>query len=50
MGLLSTKKAANSTPLLVVLPILTFTFHQYCKHRFEPAFNKYPLEVRIEQI
>ncbi|KAL7150516.1 hypothetical protein ABFS83_05G117700 [Erythranthe nasuta] len=44
MGLLSTKKAANSTPFLVVLPILTLTFHQYCKSRFEPAFRKYPLE------
>lgn len=46
MGLLSTKKAANSTPLLVVLPILTLSFHKYCKSRFEPAFRKYPLEVR----
>lgn len=46
MGLLSTKKAANSTPLLVVLPVLTLTFHRYCKHRFEPAFRQYPLEVR----
>lgn len=45
MGLLSTKKAVNSTPLLVVLPILTITFHVYCKSRFEPAFRKYPLEV-----
>ncbi|KAG8382082.1 hypothetical protein BUALT_Bualt05G0039500 [Buddleja alternifolia] len=44
MGLLSTKKAASSTPLLVVLPILTLTFHKYCKHRFEPAFRRYPLE------
>ncbi|KAL5550871.1 hypothetical protein UlMin_001047 [Ulmus minor] len=44
MGLLSTKKAANSTPLLVILPILTLSFHKYCKHRFEPAFQKYPLE------
>ncbi|KAL2527661.1 CSC1-like protein [Abeliophyllum distichum] len=44
MGLLSTKKAANSTPLLVVLPILTLTFHKYCKNRFEPAFRRYPLE------
>ncbi|KAL2236748.1 CSC1-like protein At1g32090 [Sesamum indicum] len=44
MGLLSTKKAANSTPLLVVLPVLTLTFHKYCKNRFEPAFRKYPLE------
>ncbi|CAK9136059.1 unnamed protein product [Ilex paraguariensis] len=43
-GLLSTKKAANSTPLLVVLPVLTLTFHKYCKNRFEPAFRKYPLE------
>lgn len=45
MGLLSTKKAANSTPLLVILPILTLSFHKYCKSRFEPAFRKYPLEV-----
>ncbi|KAG8634069.1 CSC1-like protein At1g32090 isoform X2 [Manihot esculenta] len=44
MGLLSTKKAANSTPLLVILPILTLFFHKYCKSRFEPAFRKYPLE------
>lgn len=46
MGLLSTKKAANSTPFLIILPLLTFAFHKYCKTRFEPAFNKYPLEVR----
>lgn len=45
LGLLTTKKAANSTPLLVALPILTLSFHKYCKHRFEPAFRKYPLEV-----
>nr|XP_043628060.1 CSC1-like protein At1g32090 [Erigeron canadensis] len=49
MGLLSTKKAANSTPLLVALPILTLTFHNYCKNRFEPAFRKYPLEEAIEK-
>ncbi|KAK6929070.1 CSC1/OSCA1-like, N-terminal transmembrane domain [Dillenia turbinata] len=44
LGLLSTKKAANSTPLLIPLPILTLAFHKYCKNRFEPAFRKYPLE------
>lgn len=44
LGLLSTKKAANSTPFLVALPILTIWFHKYCKSRFEPAFRKYPLE------
>ncbi|CAM8984889.1 unnamed protein product [Rhodiola kirilowii] len=46
LGLLSTKEAANSTPILVMLPVLTIWFHKYCKHRFEPAFRKYPLEVR----
>ncbi|KAL4199489.1 hypothetical protein AMTRI_Chr03g51400 [Amborella trichopoda] len=44
LGLLSTKKAADSTPLLIVLPVLTIWFHKYCKSRFEPAFRKYPLE------
>ncbi|KAK9079953.1 hypothetical protein SSX86_001628 [Deinandra increscens subsp. villosa] len=49
LGLLSTKKAANSTPLLAVLPILTVTFHKFCKNRFEPAFRKYPLEEAVEK-
>ncbi|KAI3468571.1 hypothetical protein Pfo_025234 [Paulownia fortunei] len=49
MGLLSTKRAANSTPLLVVLPVLTLTFHKYCKNRFEPAFRKYPLEEAMSK-
>ena len=45
MGLLTTKKAASSTPFLVVLPILTIWFHRYCKGRFESAFVKFPLQV-----
>lgn len=45
LGILSTKKAANSTPVLTPLPFLTLLFHMYCKKRFEPAFRKYPLEV-----
>lgn len=49
MGLLSTKKAAKSTPVLVALPILTLTFHKYCKSRFEPAFRKYPIEEAMEK-
>ncbi|XP_068634228.1 CSC1-like protein At1g32090 [Aristolochia californica] len=49
LGLLSTKKAANSTPLLLILPILTIWFYKYCKHRFEPAFEKYPLEEAMEK-
>ncbi|KAK7304689.1 hypothetical protein VNO77_42575 [Canavalia gladiata] len=44
MGLLTTKKAASSTPFLIVLPILTIWFHRYCKGRFEPAFVKFPLQ------
>ncbi|XP_057521324.1 CSC1-like protein At1g32090 [Amaranthus tricolor] len=49
MGLLSTKKALNSTPFLIALPALTFAFHKYCKSRFEPAFNRYPLEEATER-
>ncbi|RDX68327.1 CSC1-like protein, partial [Mucuna pruriens] len=49
LGLLSTKKAAKSTPLLVILPILTFAFHKYCQRRFEPAFRKYPLEEAMSK-
>lgn len=44
MGLLSTKEAAQSTPLLITLPILTLWFHRYCKGRYEPAFVRYPLQ------
>ncbi|XP_020573861.1 calcium permeable stress-gated cation channel 1-like [Phalaenopsis equestris] len=44
MGLLSTKEAANSTPVLIALPILTIWFHNFCKNRFESAFRKYPLQ------
>ncbi|KAG2376432.1 CSC1-like protein [Vigna angularis] len=49
LGLLSTKKAAKSTPLLVILPILTFAFHKYCQRRFEPAFRKYPIEEAMSK-
>ncbi|KAG6409795.1 hypothetical protein SASPL_127837 [Salvia splendens] len=49
LGLLSTKKAAKSTPLLVMLPVLTLSFHKYCKNRFEPAFRKYPLEEAMSK-
>ncbi|KAK6919326.1 CSC1/OSCA1-like, N-terminal transmembrane domain [Dillenia turbinata] len=44
MGLLSTKHAAQSTPLLFTLPILTVSFHLFCKGRYEPAFVRYPLQ------
>ncbi|XP_041003078.1 CSC1-like protein At3g21620 isoform X2 [Juglans microcarpa x Juglans regia] len=45
MGLLSTKEAAQSTPLLLALPVLTIWFHIFCKGRYEPAFVRYPLQV-----
>ncbi|XP_010252492.1 PREDICTED: calcium permeable stress-gated cation channel 1 [Nelumbo nucifera] len=44
MGLLSTKRAAQSTPLLIALPVLTIWFHRFCKSRYEPAFIRYPLQ------
>ncbi|XP_020571249.1 calcium permeable stress-gated cation channel 1-like [Phalaenopsis equestris] len=43
-GLLSTKEAADSTPFLIALPILTIWFHKFCKSRYQPAFKKYPLQ------
>lgn len=44
LGLLSTKDAAQSTPFLIALPVMTYTFHRFCKNRYEPAFVKYPLQ------
>ncbi|KAK9133280.1 hypothetical protein Scep_012808 [Stephania cephalantha] len=44
MGLLSTKEKAQTTPVLLALPVLTIWFYYYCKNRFESAFTKYPLQ------
>ncbi|KAL2481724.1 CSC1-like protein [Abeliophyllum distichum] len=44
MGLLSTRDAPKATPLILVLPVLTIWFHQFCKGRFESAFVKFPLQ------
>ncbi|MFS7927839.1 putative RNA-binding domain superfamily [Helianthus anomalus] len=49
MGLLSTKHAAASTPVLLALPVLTMGFHIYCKGRFEPAFTRYPLQEAMNK-
>ncbi|KAK1389060.1 Calcium permeable stress-gated cation channel 1 [Heracleum sosnowskyi] len=51
MGLLSTKGAAQSTPLLIALPVLTICFHIFCKGRYEPAFVRFPLqEAKMKDI
>ncbi|CAH8388057.1 unnamed protein product [Eruca vesicaria subsp. sativa] len=44
IGLMSTKGKAQSTPFLVVLPILTIVFHRFCKARYESAFVINPLQ------
>ncbi|KAJ7967731.1 Calcium permeable stress-gated cation channel 1 [Quillaja saponaria] len=44
LGLLSTKHAAQSTPFLIVLVVVTIWFYRYCKGRFEPAFVRHPLQ------
>lgn len=44
MGLMSTKEAAQSTPFLIALPILTIWFSRFCKGRYEAAFVIYPLQ------
>ncbi|KAM7265005.1 hypothetical protein ACFE04_002688 [Oxalis oulophora] len=49
LGLLTSKKVANATPLILVLPVLTIGFHRFCKGRFEPAFVKYPLEEAMRK-
>jgi hypothetical protein len=49
LGLLSTKGLAEATPSLLVLPILTIWFHKYCKHRFEPAFVRNPLQEAMRK-
>ncbi|KAL3521926.1 hypothetical protein ACH5RR_014760 [Cinchona calisaya] len=49
MGLLSTKGAAQSTPFLIALPVLTISFHLYCKGRYEPAFIRYPLQEAMRK-
>ncbi|XP_076959442.1 hyperosmolality-gated Ca2+ permeable channel 1.2-like [Bidens hawaiensis] len=49
MGLLSTKHAVASTPVLLALPIMTIGFHIYCKGRFEPAFTRYPLQEAMNK-
>ncbi|XAR65685.1 hypothetical protein NMG60_11009874 [Bertholletia excelsa] len=49
MGLLSTKEAAQSTPFLIALPVLTIWFHWFCKGRYEPAFIRYPLQEAMRK-
>ncbi|CAO2203673.1 unnamed protein product [Urochloa humidicola] len=49
LGLLSTKGAGQSTPVLLVLPVVTFYFHKYCKNRFEPTFVKCPLQEAMKK-
>ncbi|XP_044497282.1 calcium permeable stress-gated cation channel 1-like [Mangifera indica] len=44
MGLLGTKEAAQSTPFLVALPVLTIWFHKFCTGRYKSAFVKFPLQ------
>ncbi|KAK3134672.1 hypothetical protein QOZ80_5BG0409270 [Eleusine coracana subsp. coracana] len=49
LGLLSTKGFEESTPVLLVLPVLTFWFYKYCKHRYEPAFVRNPLQEAMRK-
>ncbi|XP_007026161.2 PREDICTED: calcium permeable stress-gated cation channel 1 [Theobroma cacao] len=44
IGLLSTMQAAQSTPFLIALAVLTIWFYRFCKARYEPAFVRYPLQ------
>lgn len=48
LGLLSTQEAEKSTFALLPLPVISIWFHYVCKGRFEPAFVKFPLQVRMK--
>ncbi|KAL0389534.1 UNVERIFIED_CONTAM: CSC1-like protein [Sesamum calycinum] len=41
------KEYSQSTPVLLILPILTIWFHRFCKGRFESAFVKFPLQDAV---
>ncbi|XP_039166696.1 cysteine--tRNA ligase 2, cytoplasmic-like [Eucalyptus grandis] len=47
-GPFAMNQAANLTPFLIALPILTIYFHRFCKGRYEPAFVIYPLQEESE--
>uniref|UniRef100_A0A804MX73 CSC1-like protein n=1 Tax=Zea mays TaxID=4577 RepID=A0A804MX73_MAIZE len=49
LGLLSTKGAGQSTPVLLVLPVVTFYFHKYCNNRYKPTFVKCPLQEAMKK-
>ncbi|XP_047310483.1 calcium permeable stress-gated cation channel 1-like [Impatiens glandulifera] len=49
MGLLSTKSSAQSTPFIIILSVLTISFHKFCKGRYEPAFVRYPLQEAMSK-
>ncbi|KAL6620820.1 hypothetical protein ACP70R_035959 [Stipagrostis hirtigluma subsp. patula] len=49
LGLLSTKDLEEAVPALLVLPVLTFWFYKYCKHRYEPAFVRNPLQEAMRK-
>ncbi|CAI9760258.1 unnamed protein product [Fraxinus pennsylvanica] len=49
MGLMSTKRAALTTPFLIALPVLTIWFYRFCKGRYEPAFIRYPLQEAMNK-
>ncbi len=50
IGLFSTKRAFESTPFLLPLPILTFIFYLHCNQRYFLAFVNYPLQVWFSSI
>ncbi|AQK92675.1 Calcium permeable stress-gated cation channel 1 [Zea mays] len=49
LGLMSTNDFEQTTPVLLVLPVLTFGFYKYCKNRFEPAFVRNPLQEAMKK-
>lgn len=48
IGMFGIKDLALASSLMVPLPILTLLFNEYCRKRFLPIFESYPVEVCLK--
>ncbi|ONI19171.1 hypothetical protein PRUPE_3G263100 [Prunus persica] len=49
IGIFGLKNLSLASSLIVPLPILTLLFNEYCRKRFLPIFEDYPLECLIKK-
>ncbi|KAL6136594.1 hypothetical protein ACLB2K_061889 [Fragaria x ananassa] len=49
IGMFGIKDLALASSLMVPLPILTLLFNEYCRKRFLPIFESYPVECLVKK-